>query len=145
MAMPICRRLFKQALLRAFSFAKLKAGSSRAARIAITAITTSNSISVNPSEGRALRVRAFICSMDEMEHSKGRGVKLWAGSAEKNPVLEVQLYAGHDRLRTIHEAKLGSKSSHRARPPFLCTLRKLSSLRSSNLDQTHKRIMERHE
>jgi len=49
--MPICRRLDRQEVWRAFTFAPLKAGSSRDARMAITAITTSSSIKVNARDG----------------------------------------------------------------------------------------------
>ena len=47
MAIPICRRLFKQYVTRAFSFAAARAGNNNEAKIAITAMTTSNSIRVN--------------------------------------------------------------------------------------------------
>ena len=45
--MLVCFRLFKHEIERAFSRALLKAGSSMAARIAIIAMTTNNSIRVN--------------------------------------------------------------------------------------------------
>src|SRR5207244_4422143 len=57
MANPSCRRLFRQAMRRAFSFARPRAGRSSAARIAMMAITTSNSISVKPSRRRQRRPR----------------------------------------------------------------------------------------
>ena len=47
-ATPICFRLLKQSIARARSFAVLSAGSSRAARTEIMAMTTNNSIRVNP-------------------------------------------------------------------------------------------------
>src|SRR4051794_23448378 len=46
--MPICRRLLRHCVRLAFSLAFDSAGKSMAARMAIIAITTSNSISVNP-------------------------------------------------------------------------------------------------
>src|SRR4051812_20106452 len=45
----ICFRLFTQAILLAFAFAEASAGNRSPARIAMIAITTNNSISVNPS------------------------------------------------------------------------------------------------
>jgi len=45
-AMPIWRKLERQTARLPFSFAELSAGSNNAASIAITAMTTSNSISV---------------------------------------------------------------------------------------------------
>src|SRR5689334_16081023 len=45
---PHCFKLLMQAMLRARSLARESAGSSRLARIAMIAITTSSSISVNP-------------------------------------------------------------------------------------------------
>src|SRR2546428_639971 len=51
MPMQIWRRLFMQAVRLAFSLARLKAGSNIAARMAIIAITTSNSIKVKPRGG----------------------------------------------------------------------------------------------
>src|SRR6058998_2132741 len=50
-AMPICRRLFKQYVCLDFSFARDNAGRSRPAKIAMTAMTTSSSISVKPRQG----------------------------------------------------------------------------------------------
>src|SRR5437660_1709072 len=47
-ARPICLVLLRQAAPNARSFALLNAGSSIAARMAMIAMTTSNSISVNP-------------------------------------------------------------------------------------------------
>src|SRR6266851_10018936 len=45
-ARPICFRLLRHMIVRAFSLAWLSAGSNRAARIEMIAMTTSNSISV---------------------------------------------------------------------------------------------------
>jgi hypothetical protein len=45
--MANCRRLLEQAAARPASFARIKAGNNRAARMVIMAITTSNSIRVN--------------------------------------------------------------------------------------------------
>ena len=47
-ATPICLQLLRQADWPALAFALANAGSSSPARIAMMAITTSNSISVNP-------------------------------------------------------------------------------------------------
>src|SRR5947208_4923497 len=44
----ICLWLLRQAMLVAFNLARLRAGNNNAARIAIIAITTNNSIRVNP-------------------------------------------------------------------------------------------------
>jgi len=44
--MPICLRLFTQAMRLAFSLAEARAGNSNAARIAMMAMTTSSSIRV---------------------------------------------------------------------------------------------------
>src|ERR1044071_6580447 len=44
---PICRRLFKQVLLWPCALARVNAGNNSAARIAMIAMTTSNSINVN--------------------------------------------------------------------------------------------------
>ena len=72
-AMASCRWLFMHCTPWAFSLARVRAGSSSAARIAIMAITTSNSMSVNPPERREmfllaellllviLRVRSVVC------------------------------------------------------------------------------------
>jgi hypothetical protein len=46
--MPICRRLFAQEIRLAFSLDWDNAGNSKAARMAMMAITTSSSIKVNP-------------------------------------------------------------------------------------------------
>jgi hypothetical protein len=46
-AKPICRKLLMQAACLPFAWAFAKAGSSSAARIAMIAMTTSNSINVN--------------------------------------------------------------------------------------------------
>jgi hypothetical protein len=48
LAMPICRMLLMQLVCLLFDFAFERAGSSIAARIAMIAITTNNSIKVNP-------------------------------------------------------------------------------------------------
>src|SRR5688500_129965 len=55
-AMPICRRLFMQDVFFDFSFAAESAGRSRPARIAMMAMTTSSSISVNANLDRGLRL-----------------------------------------------------------------------------------------
>jgi hypothetical protein len=47
--MPIWRRSLRQTVSRLLSLARTSAGKSKLARIAITAITTNNSMSVNPS------------------------------------------------------------------------------------------------
>ena len=47
-ATPICLQLFRQADWPALAFALANAGNNRLARIAMMAITTSSSISVNP-------------------------------------------------------------------------------------------------
>src|SRR6266513_5981638 len=47
MAIPACRRFDRQRAVYAFVLARLSAGRSRPARIAMMAITTNNSISVN--------------------------------------------------------------------------------------------------
>jgi hypothetical protein len=47
-AVPICLRLDRQAVFLAFSLARLKTGKRIAARIAMIAMTTNNSINVNP-------------------------------------------------------------------------------------------------
>ena len=47
-ARPICLKLLRQAVRLALPLAALKAGSKSAARIAIVAMTTNNSIKVNP-------------------------------------------------------------------------------------------------
>src|SRR6267142_7067264 len=53
-ARPICFSLLKQLIPSARSFALLNAGSSMAARMAIMAMTTSNSINVNAERGENL-------------------------------------------------------------------------------------------
>jgi hypothetical protein len=59
---PICRRLFRQAVCLAFAFALAKAGNSMAARIAMIAITTNNSINVNPPRQQCfLPIRRIYC------------------------------------------------------------------------------------
>ena len=52
-AVPISRQLLMQLAICAWSLLLASAGSNSAARIAMIAITTSNSISVNPSAGDA--------------------------------------------------------------------------------------------
>src|SRR6266487_1480792 len=47
MLVPICLRLFVHTIRNAFALAMLSAGSNNAARMAMIAMTTSNSISVN--------------------------------------------------------------------------------------------------
>ena len=47
MAIPICRRLFVQVVRAALSLALAKAGNNMAAKMAMMAMTTSNSMSVN--------------------------------------------------------------------------------------------------
>ena len=61
--MPIWRRLLRHTVARPDSFARLNAGSSSAARMAMIAITTSSSISVNALVGPILsRVcAAYAC------------------------------------------------------------------------------------
>src|SRR5436190_10739448 len=54
MARPICRLLLLQAMPLALSFARARAGSSMAARMAMMAMTTKSSIRVNPSLGHGL-------------------------------------------------------------------------------------------
>src|SRR5215831_4910212 len=56
-AMAICFWLLRQFTTRALAFARLSAGNSRAARIAMIAITTSNSMSVNAEHFSVLDVR----------------------------------------------------------------------------------------
>ena len=56
----IWRRLFKQVIRLALSLAALKTGSSNAARIAMMAMTTSNSIKVKPDALRWKDSRAWV-------------------------------------------------------------------------------------
>src|SRR5688572_1997305 len=70
-AMPSCRRLLTQLARLAFSFAALNAGRSMPARIAMIAMTTSNSIRVkprgiepefrNPKEDRNPKAEIVLC------------------------------------------------------------------------------------
>ena len=53
--MPICFRLFRQEIRCAWSLDLDKAGNSKAARMAMMAITTSNSIKVKPRPHRTAR------------------------------------------------------------------------------------------
>src|SRR5262245_32294554 len=58
---PICRKLFRQLTRRPFSFALAKAGNNIAARIAMIAMTTSNSISVNAvAPRRRFSIKPFL-------------------------------------------------------------------------------------
>src|SRR5690349_3500586 len=63
---PNCRRFEVQDVSRAFSFDLARAGSKRLARIAIIATTTSNSISVNAWNLRALTfpIETANCGVD---------------------------------------------------------------------------------
>jgi hypothetical protein len=69
-----CRWLLRQAASVAFSFARVKAGNSRAAKIAIMAITTSNSIKVNALP-RWL-IRAFEPGRESARRLRTRGKQL---------------------------------------------------------------------
>ena len=66
--MPYCRRLFLQAMVRAALLAWISEGSINAAKIAMIAITTSNSMSVNA----ALPRPHFTAG-----HRSGRLAKRW--------------------------------------------------------------------
>src|ERR1043165_5114213 len=69
-ATPICLELFKQAMPRALLFALLNAGRSRPARIAMIAMTTSNSIKVNPALQR-LEALIGITRLNSLHDSLG--------------------------------------------------------------------------
>src|SRR5262245_25063599 len=64
----IWRTLFMHVVRRAFALLLLIAGKSRAARMAMTAITTSNSTNVNPGWERA----RIGMRLDKMRHGKSR-------------------------------------------------------------------------
>src|SRR6478736_6623850 len=63
-AMANCRRLFRHWMRRAFSLALANAGNNIAARIAMIAITTSNSMSVNADTGRCTVVGRLAFMLD---------------------------------------------------------------------------------
>src|SRR5579864_5455013 len=73
LAIPIWRRLLTQFACVAFNFVRASAGTRIAARIAIIAITTSNSMSVKPQEDDFLFGVVFIristlCEPDRKTH-----------------------------------------------------------------------------
>src|SRR5258708_39141603 len=64
-ARPNCRRLLRQEDCLALSLAFARAGRSRAARMAMMAMTTSNSINVNPVLGDSVPVQStFFPGLD---------------------------------------------------------------------------------
>src|SRR5687768_269725 len=69
--MAIWRKLLIQEVALPFSFARLSAGRSIAARIAMIAITTNNSISVNPLRSlRAWHIIPFSWGLLQLSHSQ---------------------------------------------------------------------------
>src|ERR1035438_7427540 len=67
LAMPICRRLFRQTVFWLFALALANAGNSNAARMAMMAMTTKSSIKVKPV---AFRKRQDFFILDACQAAK---------------------------------------------------------------------------
>src|SRR5215813_5261735 len=94
MARPICFRLFVHVIRFAASRTFCTAGSRRAMSTPMIAITTSNSISVNPLDG----LRLFVDAMTKPPPARPCGAG-WAADEEEHQPLEK-----HTRCRRIPRA-----------------------------------------
>src|SRR5207245_10533436 len=93
-ASPICRRLEAHAALRAVARAWAKTGNRIAARMAMMAITTSNSISVKPLVLRTLPSSGAIAGLSKLD-SRSAGI-VAGGDGEFLPAGGLRAVGGGD-------------------------------------------------